>query len=75
MSQVVNRTRQQGDFPMQSTYADTISKNQTIAHVTSETFGDAEQTMARQKLQKNVTNLPGFSEYRIDEVLSKQLQR
>mmetsp|Transcript_37134 Transcript_37134/g.48831 ORF Transcript_37134/g.48831 Transcript_37134/m.48831 type:complete len:122 (+) Transcript_37134:785-1150(+) len=31
--------------------------------------------MAKQKLQKQVTNLPGFSEYRIDEELQKQLQR
>ena len=75
VSQVIGRSRQVGDLPMQSTYADTISKNQTIAHVTVDTFNDTEQTLARQKLQKQVTNLPGFSEYRIDECLSNQLKR
>ena len=56
---------------MVSTYVNTISENKAMQDVTRDNFGKTEQHLARQKLQQQVTNLPGFSEYRIDEDLTK----
>ena len=51
---------------MASNYQATISKAQTVMHVTNENFGSTEQKFAREKLKLQETNLPGFSELKID---------
>ena len=51
---------------MASNYQVTISKAQTVMHVTNENFGSTEQKFAREKLKLQETNLPGFSELKID---------
>ena len=49
-----------------SNYQATISKNNAIEQVTENNFNQKEQTYAKQKLQMQETNLPGFSELKID---------
>ena len=55
---------------MASNYAATISRAQNLSNVTDGNFAATEQKFAKQKLQMQETNLPGFSELKVDENLS-----
>ena len=63
------------DHNQNSNYAATISKAQTMMQVTDKNFGRTEQEMARKKMNKQETNLPGFSELKIGEDLSLKLKQ
>ena len=56
-----------------STYVATIAQNQRSLDVTDKTFGATKKKLESEKMQINATNLPGFSEYKIDEDLTKKI--
>ena len=56
---------------MKSNYGATISSMHKSLQVNEANYGRNKQELEKQKLKANVTNLPGFTELKIDEDLSK----